>query len=352
MKVLIVGPGKSPIIKRLVHNLAQKGVEVKLASFDASGLENCYDLGQLKGLKSYFNFLKLNRIIGAFQPDVVHAHVINHYGIMACFTSKPVLLAAWGSDVLLSNKSGHFFKDLIYTVINNLVLKRMKNIHTSGSNVTKALVNDYSFDDKNISTFYWGFPVVPNCTEIRVESILENELGIKGSGFIVFNRGLGELYNPEAVAIIINSLLSKGINKDIIVFKGFANNVELNKFKQLVSDEVIIVDRLLSDEELHSIYSRTDIHFSIPKSDALGGGVIEPALLGSFPILSDLEQYREYTASNLGMIYTEDTHDEILEQISLGKLTNSKKNHPEKKYTSESVVLKFIDLYESLLSKC
>ncbi len=66
---------------------------------------------------------------------------------------------------------------------------------------------------------------------------------------------------------------------------------------------ITYIDRLLSSEELYYLYSKTDVHFSIPFSDSLGGGVIEPTLLGSYPILSNLPSYLTYAIDNEAFIF-------------------------------------------------
>lgn len=349
MKILIVGPATSPIIQRLSHFLKQQGVIVKVASFNVPNGEADFDLGELKGFKSYFNVGRLNQVIKQFDPDVIHAHVINHYGLMASLTAKPVLLAAWGSDVLLANKSGNRIKDFVFTLFNRWGVKQADKLHTSSANVSSALVKEFNCDADKVSTFYWGFPLVPAAQEQDIAKQLESEFGLIGDGFIVFNRGLGQLYNPATCAKIVNDLAAQNRQHKLVVFKGFAADSELLAFKQLVGDNAIIIDRLLNDSELHWIYQRTRAHFSIPKSDALGGGVIEPALLGSLPILSDLSQYHQYLENNPGMIYNEQSHDAIIAKLSTNEVQNSSEHVPLQQYHGDSIVKRFISLYQELM---
>lgn len=349
MKILIVGPATSPIIKRLSHLLKAEGVEVKVASFDASNNEADFDLGPLKGIKSYLNTSRLNRIIKLFNPDVVHAHVINHYGLTAAWTRKPVLLAAWGSDVLLANKSGSKVKDLIFTFLNRIGVSRADHLHTSSANVSSALMKEFGCPSEKVSTFYWGFPLLCEEQSDVIAERLKSQFGLSGDGFIVFNRGLGQLYNPDVCRRVINDLAEQGLQDKLVVFKGFASNNELASFKQQVGDNAIIIDRLLNDSELHWIYQRSRAHFSVPKSDALGGGVIEPALLGSTPILSELTQYREYVENNSGLIYNADSHDDIVAKLCAGDIKNSVENVPDEKYQGDKIIKRFIELYKGLM---
>lgn len=349
MKILIVGPATSPIIKRLSYFLKENGVTVRIASFDASHDEADFDLGPLKGFKSYFNFIKLNQVIKQYNPDVVHAHVINHYGLTVAMSNKPVLLAAWGSDVLLANKSGNRLKDFVFTLFNRLAVGKAQKIHTSSTNVSSALIDEFGCPEEKLSTFYWGLPLIPEEKPEIVQQRLDAEFGLAGDGFIVFNRGLGSLYAPEICIKVILKLAESGLQDKIVVFKGFASDQELMTFKQELGHQAIIIDRLLNDSELHWIYQRSRAHFSIPKSDALGGGVIEPALLGSMPILSELSQYQDYVSNNPGMIYSERSHNEIIAKLRSGEINNCPENEPNDKYQRDNIIERFVELYKGLM---
>lgn len=348
----MVGPATSPIIKRLIHLLKKKGVKVKLASFDAGDGEADFDLGPLKSFKDYFKFGKLKEVIKLYNPDVVHAHVINHYGLTVATTNKPVLLAAWGSDVLLANKSGNKIKDFVFTLLNRIGAGKADHLHTSSANVSSVLVNEFGCSESKISTFYWGLPLIPEEKPDVIKCRLASEFGLVGDGFIVFNRGLDKLYSPELYQKIIKDLANSGLQNKIVVFKGFASEQDLSAFKQEVGDQAIIIDRLLNDSELHWIYLRSCAHFSLPKSDALGGGVIEPALLGSMPILSELAQYQAYVEHNPGIIYSEDTHDEIVAKLLSGDIHNSSENAPDEKYQGGNIIDRFIEIYTGIMKSC
>ncbi len=352
MKVLIVGPYTSPIISRLKYYLDGRGIEVKVASFGSSIGEGDYSLGKLKGFKSYFNFFKLNKVIKTYKPDVVHAHIVNHYGLMSLLSTKPIILAAWGSDVLLANKSGNVIKDLFFTLINKLVLNRVAHIHTSGTSVYRSLIDEYNCDSRKVSVFYWGLPLIASGLEIDSQRRLETEFGLKGDRFIVFNRGLGSVYNPGLVLKIIKDINVLNIQRKIVVFKGFAGVDEFEGFKELLPANVILIDRLLTDDELISIYKRTDVHVSVPVSDSLGGGVVEPALLGSFPILSDLQSYSDYIKENPGAIISDDSYSDIIGKISSGVYRNTIKNMPIDGYKAKSIVSELLEAYEELVRKC
>lgn len=309
MKVLIVGPVKSPIMVRLIKSLRTEGVDLFLAAHNAEGLDGVIDLGPINSMFDYFRFDKINRIVKELKPDLIHAHGLNHYGLMCAIQATPLITALWGSDVMLAPYEGSKFKRFFYRTINRFALKRANRCHTSSIHVAEKANEQSSNVLKKIDVFYWGFPLLePSKEELnKAKSRLESEFSLKGDGYLVFPRGLGYVYNPEGVIKILHKLgkVEKFCGK-VVVLKGFSTEEEeFDFFQKVERDSIVYIDRLLNDTELYYLYSHSEYHFSIPISDALGGGVIEPSILGSFPILSNIPPYKKYVENHGGYIIPE-----------------------------------------------
>lgn len=357
MKVLIVAPIHSPIVRSLIAALKNAGIELIVASHDAANEDGVIDLGPCHSMFSYLCFWKISKLVKEHQPDIVHAHVLNHYGLMAAFQKKPLLIALWGSDVMLSTKTGSFIKRKLFRLINWFALKRADFIHTSGNHVAKEAENQYKEVKKKIITFYWGFPL-PELELDLLNSTYQNlrdEFELTSEKNIVFPRGIGSVYNPEGAAKIINYLIAKGVEaKRIVVLRGFANDESVKKFASLVDiDNITFINRLLTSQELYALYKNTYMHFSIPHSDSLGGGVIEPALAGSLPVLSDLPSYRDFLKENDGLLLTDYTPSEL--DIIYNRVTDASEidnslalSRLTSKYSIDSVVASFNGIYQKM----
>lgn len=353
MKVLIVGPYSSPIIQRLTMNLRNSEHDVLVASYNAENIEGVINLGIVESMFDYFRFYKINKIVRDFQPDIVHAHIVNHYGLMSMLQPKPLLVALWGSDIMIAPYSGRPLKRLFYRSLNKIVLKRATRCHTSGHHVAEEADDQYKGTFKKTDVFYWGFPLLkPDDIELKVvENRLKKEFGLIEDDLIVFPRGLASIYNPKIVSIIINKLIEKNHANKIVVLKGFATGIDEKYFKSLVNLNLITyIDRLLTSDELYYIYSKTKIHFSIPVSDSLGGGVVEPALLGSYPILSDLPSYREYSKKNECYIledYENSTLDVLCKKINDNEIGKSVNNIPNS-YALSDIMYNLFSTYQKV----
>jgi len=357
MKILVVGPICSPIISRLVRHLKDAGNEVLIASFDAESQDGVLNLGKLSSYLNYFNFFKIRKIVRLFNPDLVHAHIVNHYGLMCLFQPRPLVVALWGSDVMLAPHQGNFLKKRIYQLINFAVLKKATRCHTSGHHVAEEANRQYGKSSSKTDVFYWGFPIdKPSESNLKLAAArMEKEFGMTQGNYLVFPRGLGEIYNPEAVAKIINKLIIEVVEpKRVVVLKGFSSVFDENRFKERVdTSSIIYVNRILNSDELYYLYSKTSIHFSIPHSDSLGGGVVEPALFGSFPVLSNIPSYVRYSEKHISYIlrdYSDVSLRDLCELIRLKKIYHSPANVPFE-YALTNVVEKILNIYKQALVK-
>lgn len=357
MRVLVLAPARAPIIKRMVGELERRGYEVLCASHNVEDMEGVYHLGRLRGFHSYLNFLKVQRLIKAFDPDVVHAHVANHYGLMSLFSTRPVVLALWGSDILLAPSVGLKFKKLIHRWFNRLALAKAAVVHSSGQHVIDSAISQYPPVEKKALCFYWGFPVQPENGSDELRTLKSLNLPSESPGFLVFPRGLTSIYNPEACADVINALIDNGYGKRVVVLRAFSSDENLNAFRKKVNLESInYIDKMLSSTELYYLYKNSSVHFSLASSDALGGGVIEPALLGSIPVLSKIDAYKIFDCVDASFTFENYTFKELSRFLEFVKDVDDKKIPLESlcslvsQYDKSNIVERIIGIYELSLN--
>ena len=360
MKILILGPYTSPIVQRLKSNLELTGEHtVWVASHNIdSDIENrLISLGNVNSFFEYFKFYKVNKIVKELKPDIVHAHILNHYGLMALFQQTPLIVALWGSDVMLALNSKNLFKKLFYKIISFLVASKAKLMHTSSLHVKDEMQKHFSkkISDK-INVFYWGFPLNPP-SSVKLNQLskeLFKEFDITTDELLVFPRGLAPTYNPDAAVKIINTIIASQITYEIIVLRGFSTDEQVHRFMETIGENIkniVFINRLLSSEELYCLYCHTKFHFSVPISDALGGGVIEPAQLGSTPILSNILPYQSYLKNNRGFImsnYSDDSLEDLCSQI-LSFNVDLKSEKLGTQYSAANITNQIINIYKIAL---
>ncbi|MCU4640927.1 glycosyltransferase [Acinetobacter courvalinii] len=359
MKILMLAPYSSPIVQRLVKALEMYSeCEIWVASFNVeTDLEKkIIGLGEINSFIDYFKFYKVNKLVKKINPDIVHAHIINHYGVMAIFQKKPLLVGLWGSDVMLAPKKGSLIKRSIFKLINKIVVIKADKLHTSSSHILDELVLQYGEFVKNkTDVFYWGFPVEKpsDISQGLIERNFKQEFDIcSNDRLIVFPRGVSSVYDPDGVIKIIKKISNIKEFK-IVVLRGFSSDKEVEKFKEnlgVLNKKIIFINRLLNAEELYVLYGQSKFHISVPISDALGGGVVEPYLRGSFPILSNLLPYEKFVNDNHGFVlkdYSEKSLNNLEKTIFHENFQEN--DFLSSTYSANSIVSKFTELYKNTL---
>ncbi len=328
MKVLMLAPWKAAIVQRLIRELEQQGVEVILASHNVGEGDKIEDLGPIKSIFSYFQVLKVNQLIKKHKPDLIHAHGATHYGVMASLQCKvPYVLALWGSEVMVSPVSGAHFKRLFFHSLLKLSVTRAKVCHSSSNHVCEKAATLANCSMDKFRSFFWG--VIPD--EILIPPTPEEKARwesaypqLIGKRFILSGRGVRGIYQPDKVASMIINNAESLIEKKLVfvVLRGYSTDYDVKQFLQRLKgfeSLFVFIDQELNDRELAYFYHNSVAHISIPLSDSLGGGVVEPAMHGSYALLSDLPGNRSFLEACEGSI----VNDENIHKLKLENMNKS-----------------------------
>ncbi len=103
MRILLVANGTSVHTERWVGGLVARGHEVALATDTASALAvGQFPLSPLtRGRWNLWTLVRqLQAAIRRFRPELVHAHYVSHYGLLAALAhARPLVASVWGADV-------------------------------------------------------------------------------------------------------------------------------------------------------------------------------------------------------------------------------------------------------------
>ena len=126
-KLLLIGSGSVHIYN--FYNLIKDYFDEILLLTD--GVRNEFDVKLLlkanfsinNPIKGYLNHLHIKKVIQNFQPDIIHVHQANSTAFLTLKASKntgiPVILTAWGSDVLITPSQGILKKNMVLYNLNN-----------------------------------------------------------------------------------------------------------------------------------------------------------------------------------------------------------------------------------------
>lgn len=289
----------------------------------------------------YFTVKKIRQSCKAFKPDIIHIHQINSvalYSILALKKIKiPIVLTAWGSDLLISPK-----RSVILKFIVQYCLKRA-DIITADSEYLGKEVLKYIPNDKNklvIANF--GIDIFSKNTSTKENIIYSNRLHKK-------------LYNIDEIIRAFKKLEDSGKNIYQLVIGAIGPETE--SLKQLVADlgliEKVTFVGWLNFEDNLNWYSKSKFYVSIPDSDATSISLLEAMYYGCYPIVSALPSNKEWITDNVnGKFYKNDFNFILdLNQTSLDKAASINKDIILEKGTKSVAFHKFTQIYNSLIVK-
>jgi len=304
MKICIVGDSDSIHNKRWGEYFIDKGYEVHVITEGKDRIDGAtmHYIFRVFRLKNKINLI-IRPIIGGLmtwwfirkiKPDVVHAQYAMSYGLYAaCSGFHPLVVGVWGDDVLITPNKSKLFKYIINFVITSAdyittfsecLSKRVHELHSNSKNICVILPwNKEEYSNNDIS------------------NDLIKSLNIPDDAFVVLSpRNMMEMYRIKTIVECIPKI------KHAVVFifvKGNADEKYFNNILLLIKNRGInnikILDRWLSNDEMKTLYTLSDITISLPITDELSASVREAILckshviIGEFDESQDINQYKE-----------------------------------------------------------
>jgi glycosyltransferase involved in cell wall biosynthesis len=309
--------------------------------FEAAKLVHKYSV--FHSLKNPFNYFaaikKYQRILIEEKPDIIHIQQISTYSFLLLKAlrklklSIPVVVTAWGSDVLLTPQKGWFYKKMV-----QYVLKQGDEFTADG----QFLANEMQkLTSRKIRTTIANFG-------INVENI-----PIQKEDIIYSNRLLEPLYRIDKIMIAFSKFLLQYPEWKLVIA---ATGYEMESLKQLcktleIESKVEFlgwVDAKTNSEN----YAKAKIWVSIPKSDAASISLLEAMYLGCIPILSNLPTKKEWIQDQVTGILIDDVNSSFLErftEIEYEQMVKLNQKLIAEKGTKEVNRKIFLEVYQKLL---
>jgi len=296
MKVLHIG-SKSPHVIGFINDFNVGGVEHFFMGNERVDIENCHDtfnvnLQHLNPIQLLLAYRSAHKIIKGLRPDVIHIHQVvrNSFWIsrIAKKLNIPVVLTAWGSDVLIMPFVNKLYYYLVKTTIMNA------NIITGDAQVLLDTM-------KRIAPFkryeWIQYGIHPVQSEEKKNIIYSNRLH-------------KPLYNIDRIIDLFAEFHKE--NNDFHL-KVAATGTETDALKQKVRDlkleNNISFLGWLSNDENRKHYSTALMYVSIPDSDGTSVSLLEAMSAKCIPVVSDLPANREWISDGKnGVIFRQGTN--------------------------------------------
>ncbi|HOS47727.1 MAG TPA: glycosyltransferase family 4 protein [Bacteroidia bacterium] len=285
---------------------------------------------------------RLKSLINDFNPTVVHVHQANScafYAIKACKNNYPIIVTAWGSDILLTPQKGFLYKAMLKYILKNV------KYFTSDSSSMAEVMWEYSAPAKpEILIANFGI-------DIEVKDLPKEKI-------VYSNRQLTPLYRIDSIVTIFDKFYQSnndGKNwKLIIAATGSEETALKNRVSKLSCKGNVEFVGWVNKDENSELYAKSSIYISIPESDATSISLLEAMAAGCFPIVSNLPANKEWINDREnGIIVNDMSKDVIGEAIQLlsDEIINKNKEiialHGTKKANRD----KFISFYNKAINE-
>jgi L-malate glycosyltransferase len=292
MRLVFVAWNGSEHTRRWVSFFAQRGDEVHVVTCGdrkpSRGGYTVHDLGSPRfGKVGYL--LKIpaaRRIIRALDPDVIHAHHVTSYGMIALASGRrPLVVTAHGSDVLVSPRNP-LLRRIVARVLRSAVLITVPSEHMTAA--VKALTAPR---DKRIVTFQYGVDVaelIEIADRLRVTSTAS-------APRIVCARHLWPVYRVDLLIRALAHVRDTGHQFTCDIAGDGPERPALERLTHDLSlDDRITFRGHLSALATQELMARSDIYVSVAESDGASISLLEALALGPVPVLSDIPANREW----------------------------------------------------------
>lgn len=219
----------------------------------------------------------IKEILNDFHPSVIHIQQANTYAFLMVLATRglniPIVLTAWGSDVLLSPQKSFLLKKMV-----QYVLKRVDVITADSDHVLNSA---QKLVDKKLTLHNVNFGIdFEECGKVEKENIIYS------------NRLHKELYNIDKIIISFAKFMTRtndekwklviaGSGEETEELVGLTKKLNIVKHVQFVG--------FLSREENNEYYCKAKIYVSIPRSDSVSISLVEAILCGCIPFVSNLD---------------------------------------------------------------
>jgi len=281
MKICFIANGSSNHIWRIANYFVANNHEVHLISYCfRQGYDKRIYQHKLKlidvPMGKYLGFIfwidKIKKIIHKVQPDIVNAHFITVYGFLASIVGiKPLILTAWGSDLLLQPKKNIFYKALVkYTTkrANRLICLFNKNI-------LEPEIQKLFPKNLRVESIPQGINTSKFNKQAKDTKLLDS-FGIEEGVTIIINpRSLSPVYDPMTFIKGVSTLnkLNTGF-KAIMIRKPEQNEYDATIQELNIEDNLLFIDWIPHDK-MPEYLSLADIYVSTSLSDGASNALFE-----------------------------------------------------------------------------
>ena len=280
-----------------VHVVTCGGGDARDVDSDGTELPLRYavhELGAPRGGKLGYVFKRgaARRAVRRLQPDVLHAHWLTSYGMLALAADQPhvpLVVTAHGDDVLIA-PDNQLMRRLVQRV-----LRAAKLITVPGDPMHRAVVEllaPQAPPAAGIAVFQYGV----ESARLADAGRRAREAAGPGPLRIVSARALLQLYRVDALIDALALLAAEGdldFHCDLLGDGPEREALELQARRHGLGDRVTFHGSV-TPAQVERFVGASDVYVSVSESDGVSLALLEALALGAVPVLSDIAANRPW----------------------------------------------------------
>jgi len=289
MKICYLANAASIHTKRWAEHFASIGNQVFVVSFDPGQIPNVPvihipSVFPQRHINVLMKLPKTRKIIHKINPDIVHAHYVTSYGIAGATAGmRPLVLSAWGSDVLVMPEQSR-----VYRLMVRVSMRKADLVTSIAEHMTRLIIKRKYTTPEKIITFPFGvdtdffYPRKKPSDGQNSCVVVSNRRLDTGLDVDVFIRSIPEVlaHHPET--------------KFIVAGDGpLRNDLETHTRMLGLSNSVSFIGSL-EHSQMPEFLAKADVFVSTSRTDGNNISLNEAMACGTFPIATDIEANRNW----------------------------------------------------------
>jgi len=282
-RLCFIADGQSVHTRRWLEAMVARGFEVHLITDRPAGIAGVtlHPLALRRSTLGWFAAIPaVRRLVRAIDPDLVHGHYVTSYGMLAAASGvHPLLLTAWGSDLLLSPRQNR-----LVHLLTGLILRRADYITADAIDVIEA-IGDYH-PRCPVEQVQWGIEL-----DRFPPPLARTHAGIR----FISLRSWEPLYQIPTLVRAFAEAAGKIGDCHLDLVGGGSQEAELRALvRELHLEERVTFHGFVNEARLRALLAAADVSISVPCADGTAMSLLESMAAGLPAIVSDLPANRQW----------------------------------------------------------
>lgn len=284
-RICFFADGQSVHTQRWIRAMVQRGFQATLVTrrpWTEPGVE-VIPVAEKSGYLNWFSRIsEIRSIVNKVNPDIVHGHYITSYGFWAAASGRhPMVLTAWGSDILVTPK-----QSWLKSQLTGWTLRRADLITADSLDMLEEMKPYHP--RAQLEQIQWG---------VDLELFQPATPAADGVFHIVSLRTWEPLYNIDVIISAFAELRRRRPGQKThlhLLGDGYLGDSLRAQVEQLGLAKEVTFHGRLNEQGLVEVLQRSHVSVMVPSNDATAMSLLESMAVELPVIVSDLPANRQW----------------------------------------------------------